>query len=255
MVDGKSNIPIYEEIVVNGDKVYFSFNQKGPLIKKSNLPAWVDSVEIEAREAMQLGITPFGDIPPNFLPNYIEKFKEQLKLNPENTKGLKFEDVYFNYPVPLGVRVTDNFDNKWIVINPKKIGDYYGGNVVDEIIHTIEHELVHVNQPSVKTKINRYGYTIKTGEEALKRLQGEKSSSGISKQFEMIGTMDSFKSRLKDVGLEKEFNEFLEKFRKETGKDPYRSDTGKFTNDFMRYFSESDFNKKYATKIEYELPP
>ena len=99
MVDGKSNIPIYEEIVVNGDKVYFSFNQKGPLIKKSNLPAWVDSVEIEAREAMQLGITPFGDIPPNFLPNYIEKFKEQLKLNPENTKGLKFEDVYFNYPV------------------------------------------------------------------------------------------------------------------------------------------------------------
>ena len=123
--------------------------------------------------------------------------------------------------------------------------------MVDEILNTIEHELVHVKQKSDINNLNKYNSNfVKNEKDALKRLQMDKMSPFPSKEYEMFGSMDEFKIKLRESGLSEEFAKIKRKFYKETGKDIYRSDTGNFTENFMKYFNESDFNKKYATKIE-----
>lgn len=258
MVDGTSNLPVSEKILVNGEETYFSLNENGYLRKWSDTPKHSDGTDlfphfsIKARESMQLGVEPFGDIPPEWIPYYIEGFKKEIALyNKNNNTKYKFKDFFFNTPVDFGVQGTDYFGNNYIFVNPKKLKNYYGGNVVDEILNTIEHELVHVKQKSDINNRNKYNSNfVDTEKDALKRLQMDKISTTPSKEYEMFGSMDEFKIKLRESGLGEEFAKLKRKYFKETGKDVYRADTGNFTENFMKYFNESDFNKKYATKIE-----
>jgi len=258
MVDGTSNLPVSEKILVNGEETYFSLNENGYLRKWSDTPKHSDGTDlfphfsIKARESMQLGVEPFGDIPPEWIPYYIEGFEKEIALyNKNNNTKYKFKDFFFNTPVDFGVQGTDYFGNNYIFVNPKNLKNYYGGNVVDEILNTIEHELVHVKQKSDINNRNKYNYNFaKNEKDALKRLQMDKFSPISSKEYEMFGSMDEFEIKLRETGLGEEFAKIKRKFYKETGKDVYRADTGNFTENFMKYFNESDFNKKYATKIE-----
>jgi hypothetical protein len=199
--------PIFRLAKVNGNPVKFTLSEYGP--RKYN---YMKASEDNLYGKFQTEYSEWSQKTQNY------SFGDFLKLKFKNDQ--KMMDLYFpKYKVPGGVQMSDDYGNKWVIVNPVGSG---GAKNIDFVTF---HEMTHVEQKSISYQnIDIYKPDeYKTPQEALSYLDKTTTSNiKVGPEVKLYVNWDEITKTREGFAL-------VERYVKETGNpDPLNNPSGVF---------------------------
>ena len=229
------NLPenqIWREFDVNGKPVKFRFGSKGTLGVKPEFWDWSWSNDIKKDWLNSNSDMYFEEYASYY-------FKILQKDGVFNIRDHKWDNYFELYNVPGGVRqmekLPDGTFKSYITVNPNgyNVGNKSKKDFYTDLIWVIEHEIGHVEQPSITTQINKAKYV-----PDIKKYSTDVVIAHLNKKIDG-GEILRYEIDTENVG-QKVMNILINDFNKEFPNlkdvDKFDSKTGKIVNpDFFEY--------------------
>jgi len=238
---------IWREFDVNGKPVKFRFGSKGTLGVKPEFWDWSWSNDIKKDWLNSNSDMYFEE----YASYWFKKYQKDGFLN---TKDYKWDDYFEPYNVPGGVRqmekLPDGTFKSYITVNPNgyNVGNKSKKDFYEDLIWVIEHEIGHVEQPSITTSINKAKYV-----PDIKKYSTDVVIAHLNKKIDG-GEILRYEIDTENVG-QKVMNILINDFNKEFPNlkdvDKFDSKTGKIVNpDFFEYCANRLTNANMGSNIK-----
>ena len=238
---------IWREFDVNGKPVKFRFGSKGTLGVKPEFWDWSWSNDIKKDWLNSNSDMYFEE----YASYWFKKYQKDGFLN---TKDYKWDDYFEPYNVPSGVRqmekLPDGTFKSYITVNPNgyNVGNKSKKDFYEDLIWVIEHEIGHVEQPSITTSINKAKYV-----PDIKKYSTDVVIAHLNKKIDG-GEILRYEIDTENVG-QKVMNILINDFNKEFPNlkdvDKFDSKTGKIVNpDFFEYCANRLTNANMGSNIK-----